>query len=422
MSEVVIRAEGVSKRYRIDERQRYYALRDLLARYLAAPFRALKATNRPSSAGAPEFMWALKDVSFEVRRGEVLGIIGRNGAGKSTLLKVLSRITTPTEGYADIMGRVGSLLEVGTGFHPELTGRDNLYLNGAVLGMKKAEIARKFDEVVAFAEIHKFIDTPVKRYSSGMYLRLAFSVAAHLETEILLVDEVLAVGDASFQKKCLGKIGEVMKEGRTVLFISHNMAAVEQLCTRAMLLADGRLKHSGPVSAVIESYLREDSRRESAGEGLLARGFDGALDLLDIGPVDEKGKRVAMAQCGRDLSLSLVLRAAKDVPRVSVSVGINNVFEFRIAVLHSGISGHDLAVPVGTHTVVCKVPCLPLAAGTYTLDVKVLSGKDVLLWAPRVEQLLVEGGDFYETGRLPDAQWGGVCHLHQQWHVRHESC
>jgi len=224
MNDVAIRVENLGKLYHLGKRERYRTLRDTLVASIAAPFRRLR--SGPSSSGGPETIWALKDVSFEVKHGEVIGIIGRNGAGKSTLLKILSRITEPTEGQATISGRVGSLLEVGTGFHPELTGRDNIFLNGAILGMKKAEIERKFDEIVAFAEVERFIDTPVKHYSSGMYVRLAFAVAAHLEPEILIVDEVLAVGDVAFQKKCLGKMGEASRSGRTVLFVSHNMAAV----------------------------------------------------------------------------------------------------------------------------------------------------------------------------------------------------
>jgi len=260
MSEIAIRVQGLSKRYRIGQREPYRALRDVLARGLTAPFRATASVFRrsgPKGNGIREknYIWALKDVSFEVKRGEVVGIIGRNGAGKSTLLKILSRITEPTEGYAEIHGRVGSLLEVGTGFHPELTGRENIYLNGAILGMKKHEIDRKFDEIVAFAEIEKFIDTPVKYYSSGMYVRLAFAVAAHLEPEILLVDEVLAVGDAAFQKKCLGKMGDVAKEGRTVLFVSHNMGAISQLCNQGICIEGGEVIRSGRISDVITSYL-----------------------------------------------------------------------------------------------------------------------------------------------------------------------
>src|SRR3954453_1344818 len=225
-SDVSIRVEGLSKRYRIAHREHYYTMRDQIVKAFTAPFRRLASIGRrrdaSSSTNGHHFFWALKDVSFELRRGEVLGIIGRNGAGKSTLLKLLSRITEPTGGYADIYGRVGSLLEVGTGFHQELSGRENIFMSGALLGMNRAEITRKFDEIVAFSECDAFIDTPVKRYSSGMYTRLAFAVAAHLEPEILIVDEVLAVGDASFQKKCLGKMEDVAGEGRTVFFVSHN--------------------------------------------------------------------------------------------------------------------------------------------------------------------------------------------------------
>lgn len=252
MSDVAIRVEGLSKRYRIGERQRYRSLRESLTAAVSAPFRRRNRRDQ-------ETIWALKDVSFEVKRGEVVGVIGRNGAGKSTLLKILSRITEPTSGRAEVHGRVGSLLEVGTGFHNELTGRENIYLNGAILGMKRAEIARKFDEIVAFAEVERFIDTPVKHYSSGMYLRLAFAVAAHLEPEILLVDEVLAVGDAQFQKKCLGKMGEVSQQGRTVLFVSHNMAAARRLCDSALWIDCGRLREAGATDTVVNHYL------ESAG-------------------------------------------------------------------------------------------------------------------------------------------------------------
>ncbi|MCB0253746.1 MAG: ABC transporter ATP-binding protein [Anaerolineae bacterium] len=248
MKDIAIRVENLSKRYQIGTaRQRHDTLRDTIA----ATF---KRSNESSET--PDEFWALKDVSFEVQRGEVVGIIGRNGAGKSTLLKILSQITEPTRGRAEIHGRVGSLLEVGTGFHPELTGRENIYLNGAILGMRRHEIERQFDEIVAFAEIERFLDTPVKRYSSGMYVRLAFAVAAHLEPEILLVDEVLAVGDAAFQKKCLGKMGEIASKGRTVLFVSHGMGSIRQLCSEAALLDHGRIIHKGEVDSAIDRYLR----------------------------------------------------------------------------------------------------------------------------------------------------------------------
>jgi lipopolysaccharide transport system ATP-binding protein len=269
MSDIVIRADNLGKRYRLGERERYLALRDLLARAASSParlfarYRASSNSNHRNSDssngnrrnGNDSHIWALKEASLEIRQGEVVGLIGRNGAGKSTLLKILSRITKPSTGWARIYGRVGSLLEVGTGFHPELTGSENIFLSGAILGMSKGEITRKFDEIVAFAEIEKFIHTPVKHYSSGMYVKLAFSVAAHLEPEILLVDEVLAVGDASFQKKCLGKMGQVSRDGRTILFVSHNMAAIKALCGRAILLRDGTIAGSGTPSEVVEDYL-----------------------------------------------------------------------------------------------------------------------------------------------------------------------
>ena len=240
--------------YRIGAPQaQYKTLREALIGALKGPISWLR--NSPLATRNHEILWALRDVSFEIKRGEVVGIIGRNGAGKTTLLKILSRITEPTEGRARIRGHVGSLLEVGTGFHPELTGRENIYLNGAILGMTRSEIGGKFDEIVSFAEIEKFLDTPVKHYSSGMYVRLAFAVAAHLEPDILLVDEVLAVGDAAFQKKCLGKMGDVAQEGRTVLFISHNMQAVRTLCKKALLLTDGRIETQGDVHSVVNTYL-----------------------------------------------------------------------------------------------------------------------------------------------------------------------
>jgi lipopolysaccharide transport system ATP-binding protein len=259
MNNIAIRTENLGKQYHIGSKQEQYKmLRDVLADTFMAPFRRAAKLLRGQATGAAELdetIWALRNLSFEIRRGEVVGIIGRNGAGKSTLLKTLSRITEPTEGYAEIYGRVGSLLEVGTGFHQELTGRENIYLNGAILGMRQAEIERKFDEIVAFAEVEKFIDTPVKHYSSGMYLRLAFAVAAHLEPEILLVDEVLAVGDARFQKKCLNKMEDVGHQGRTVLFVSHNMPAITRLCERAILLDEGRLVEDGPSDQVVGVYL-----------------------------------------------------------------------------------------------------------------------------------------------------------------------
>lgn len=260
MSDVIaIRVKNLGKRYRLGQQTGgYKTLGETITRAVQSPFKKLqqrKSSEEKEEAGT---FWALRDVSFEVKKGEAIGIIGRNGAGKSTLLKILSRITAPTEGQVEVHGRIGSLLEVGTGFHPELTGRENIFLSGSIMGMKKAEIEEKFDEIVKFSEIEKFLDTPVKRYSSGMYVRLAFAVSAHLDPEILIVDEVLAVGDATFQKKCLGKMGDVAQQGRTVLFVSHNMNAITRLCERTILLDNGHITADGPSASVVGEYLRSD--------------------------------------------------------------------------------------------------------------------------------------------------------------------
>jgi lipopolysaccharide transport system ATP-binding protein len=298
MAEPIISVRGLSKKYRLGAVHRQDTLRDQIAQM----FKGKK--EQSGDAHAEEILWALRDISFEVGEGEVVGIIGRNGAGKSTLLKVLSQITEPTEGEIHIRGRLASLLEVGTGFHHELTGRENIFLNGAILGMTKAEIKKKFDEIVAFAEVEKFLDTPVKRYSSGMYVRLAFAVAAHLEPEILIVDEVLAVGDAAFQNKCLGKMEEVSKSsGRTVLFVSHNMSAVQALCGRVLLLSQGRVKGIGGVDEQVRAYLEDvksSERRASQTTIRLGRSFD--LQLLDLHPnpaTSEEPVRFKLTLCAR---------------------------------------------------------------------------------------------------------------------------
>lgn len=263
MNDIAIKVENLSKQYRIGGAVRQYStFRESL---IDIP-RSLVRRIHGGHAYQDEIIWALKNVSFKVKKGEVIGIIGRNGAGKTTLLKVLSRITKPTKGYAELQGRVGSLLEVGTGFHKELTGRENIFLNGSILGMRKTEINKKFDEIVTFAEIEKFIDTPVKRYSSGMYLRLAFAVAAHLEPEILLVDEVLAVGDIVFQKKCLGKMGEIAKAGRTVLLVSHNMGSINQLCPTCLWINDGKMRQLGTTSTIIDNYLKTFDKSQGSPE------------------------------------------------------------------------------------------------------------------------------------------------------------
>jgi homopolymeric O-antigen transport system ATP-binding protein len=292
VSDVAIQVDGVGKRYRLGRRESYATLRDVLADVVASPFQWVAGRQGGGVDRAQdETLWALREVTFSVARGEVLGLIGRNGAGKSTLLKVLSRITEPTTGMVKLHGRVGSLLEVGTGFHPELTGRENVFLNGAILGMRRAEIARKFDEIVAFAETERFIDTAVKHYSSGMYMRLAFAVAAHLEAEILVVDEVLAVGDAAFQRKCMGKMGDVAHAGRTVLFVSHNLEAIQRLCTRALLLDRGRVEADGPAPALVARYLSGISSRARPNEW---------IDLSDITRLGSGPPRFVAVQYASD--------------------------------------------------------------------------------------------------------------------------
>ena len=307
MSDVAIRAESIAKEYRIGELQdSYRTLRDVLAGAALGPVRAFRSLVRRGSARQEnEIIWALKDISFEVKNGEIVGLIGRNGAGKSTLLKILSRITEPTLGRARIHGRVGSLLEVGTGFHPELSGRENTYLNGAILGMKKAEIKRKFDEIVAFAEVERFVDTPVKHYSSGMYLRLAFAVAAHLEPEILLVDEVLAVGDAAFQNKCLGKMSDIAGEGRTVLFVSHNMPAIKNLCNRALLLDGGTIEREGDAASVVQYYLQGDYQSSKKVWATAERPGNDSFKLNAVSILNTEGEEVSAVKLSEPLMVEI---------------------------------------------------------------------------------------------------------------------
>src|ERR1700733_3453469 len=328
MTDVAIRCEGLAKQYRIGERESYKALRDVITDAFASRFRRLRSAVGHSShgggGGEKPNIWALNDVSFEIKRGEVVGIIGRNGAGKSTLLKILSRITEPTHGRADIWGRVGSLLEVGTGFHPELTGRDNIFLNGAILGMRRAEVVRKFDEIVAFAEVEKFIDTPVKRYSSGMYVRLAFAVAAHMETEILLVDEVLAVGDAQFQKKCFEKFRQISTGGRTILFVSHNMAALRTVCQNAIVLDHGGVIDRGEVNSAVDRYLSRLNCDSLAAHTVETNSFviEEVLVTSSEGPI---------IKTFDDIEIRVKFTAKADIREPGLYVGIRTLENQRIA-------------------------------------------------------------------------------------------
>ena len=365
---VALRVEGISKCYRIGETpEKYQTLRDTIVRAATNPFRRWR--RRSVAEEAERTIWALRDVSFEVRRGEVVGIIGRNGAGKSTLLKVLSRITEPTHGQAEIHGRVGSLLEVGTGFHNELTGRENVYLNGAILGMRRAEIQSKFDEIVAFAEIEKFIDTAVKHYSSGMYMRLAFAVAAFLEPEILLVDEVLAVGDLMFQKKCLGKMEDVARTGRTVLFISHNMAAVRTLCTKGIVLHEGRVVENGEVGRCVETYFRQIGAFQSASDDLHEGG-----PSFGFGRVLVNGNRTSSVVHSEPMVLETTLRVREDASGFSLILNLDDVYDRTI--FHVRTESPELgigAVVAGSeYTVRLSIPPLWLNPGLYAAEFKVL--------------------------------------------------
>lgn len=390
MSDIAIRVENLSKLYRIGERERYYTLRDTLANAFTTPFRWLRQAvdgRRPTEdrslglrspvTGRNGHIWALKDVSFEVKRGEVVGVIGRNGAGKTTLLKILSRITEPTEGYVELHGRVGSLLEVGTGFHPELTGRENIYLNGAILGMKKTEIDRKFDEIVAFAEVEKFIDASVKHYSSGMSMRLAFAVAAHLEPEILLVDEVLAVGDQAFQKKCLGKMDQVHQEGRTVLLVNHNMTPILQLCSKVIWLDSGKIAEQGDTRSVVSHYLRDN--RISLGEAVfdLSGGANGAT-LVRACVMDDSLCTRPDIPYAKPFYLAIEYHVECLIDGLRVGLRLHN--ERNLAVLHAATSDRssldgEVGKP-GRHRARVKIPGAWLAPGRYYAEVGI--------WSPKV--------------------------------------
>ncbi len=369
---IAIRVSHLGKKYQLGgPHEKYHTLRDAMANSLKAPF---KAFHR---ASLEEGFWALKDVSFEVEHGEVVGIIGRNGAGKSTLLKILSRITTPTEGTVEIHGRVGSLLEVGTGFHPEMTGRENIFLNGSILGMKKTEIEQKFDEIIKFSEIEKFVDTPVKRYSSGMYVRLAFAVAAHLEPEILVVDEVLAVGDAAFQKKCLGMMGEVAKEGRTVLFVSHNMAAIRQLCPSCILLDEGRLKEKGRTDTIVSHYL--ESQLSKCSSGIIKIDANKDFQLTNIRIINGTGDENSHCNCDYTINIELIFNVKKTIP------GVYGYLEIRkndgtIVLVSDSYDNEpnslDNLVP-GIHSVQVTIPPRTLGPGNYHIYLNFASSYNI---------------------------------------------
>ena len=403
-----IKVENLSKKYMVSHQQResYTTLRDVLGKKvkiighkLTRPF-----NSPPVNDPTQEEFWALRDVGFSINKGDRVGIIGRNGAGKSTLLKILSRITEPTVGKLSIVGRIASLLEVGTGFHPELTGRENIYLNGAILGMSRKEIKSKFDEIVAFAEIERFLDTPVKRYSSGMYVRLAFSVAAHLEPDILIVDEVLAVGDSQFQKKCLGKLDQAGSEGRTVLFVSHNMSAIQHLCKSGIYLDHGRIRHMGPVDEVIEAYINSEEMLSGRTEIFDRKDRKGNGNILfrRISLAKSDGAEVGSFRCGEPAVFKLHLSNAMQchLDKVIIGFGINNSLGTRVATMSSDISGQSLMVAPGDSVVALRLSELPLVPGQYSYTLFISINGEIADWLQNAGTFSVEGTDFYGTGRM----------------------
>jgi lipopolysaccharide transport system ATP-binding protein len=419
----ILEIHGVSKQYKLGAARANKAenFRELLQRGASAPFRALTGSKDSTQRAELYAFWALRDISFDVNQGDVVGVIGRNGAGKSTLLKILSRITSPTEGSVTLRGRLASLLEVGTGFHPELTGRENIFLNGAILGMRKTEITRRFDEIVAFAEIEKFLDTPVKHYSSGMYVRLAFAVAAHLDPEILVVDEVLAVGDLTFQKKCLGKMSEVSRGGRTVLFVSHNMAAIENLCTRGVVLQQGKLTFDGKSKEAIQYYLNSLSLQRGSGhivdlDGVGSRRSQVAPLLKRLEFLTENEQALSE---GLPVGSRLKVKVGFEIPQATsnfnMGLGFNNIYGQRIFTAHSVFEPNRWEKErVGPQVLSCEIPSFTLTPGEYTVKVWLdLKGSE----ADAIEdaaKITVLESDFYGTGKVP---WNGAIVLKHNWHL-----
>ncbi len=398
MSEAIIQAEGLGKRYAVGERQRYLALRDVLTNIFAAPSWIRRREPR-------QFMWALRDVSFSVAEGEVVGLIGRNGAGKSTLLKLLARITRPTTGRAEIRGRVGSLLEVGTGFHPELTGRENVYLSGSILGMKKKEIESKFDAIVEFANVDQFIDTPLKHYSSGMQMRLAFAVAAHLEPEILLVDEVLAVGDIQFQKKCLGKMQEVSRSGRTILFVSHQMNQIRRLCERVLWIDAGQIRQAGPTAEIAAAYeLSMSSGNNETPSRSSAAHSKAHFVSWEI--VEPRGERPDLLESLGPVTIKFVV----DV-RQSIRLGHHGAALYNNeGQLIWARAADNLNLREGTHEFYYTFPMLPLRPGVYSWQVSLWNENGMLdLWNCSPELIVAS-----ENHQHPLDQWNGILNMPSQ--------
>ncbi len=421
MSDTVIRVENLSKKYILGQQkqERYTALRDVLANTAKSISRQVL---NPFAKKAPlpdlEEFWALKDVSFEIKQGDRVGIIGRNGAGKSTLLKILSRITEPTTGRISIKGRVASLLEVGTGFHPELTGRENIYLNGSILGMSKFEIKKKFEEIVAFAEVEKFLDTPVKRYSSGMYVRLAFAVAAYLEPEILIIDEVLAVGDAQFQKKCLGKMEDVSKEGRTVLFVSHSMAVVEKLCQRGIVLSYGEVQFVGSQTESITRYLSFKPSSKNSLKERKDRHGSGEVKVIAIEIRDEEGNTLDTVTSGQNIDIYLHYETQSNVnlSRTIASIAIATQLEIPVFLQHNRLTRDEFGILPRKGAFVCRISRLPLPAANYQVTYSLIQDSSYLDSINNAIELAVTDGDFYGSGEIPPISHG-VCLVDARWRI-----
>jgi len=415
MSDIAISVEHLGKRYRIgSQRAAYKTIRESIIAAAGAPLRWLRGERQATK----NTFWALSDVSFEVKHSDVIGIIGRNGAGKSTLLKILSRITKPTTGRVELFGRVGSLLEVGTGFHPELTGRENISLNGAILGMKRVEINRKFDEIVNFAEIEKFLDTPVKYYSSGMYVRLAFAVAAHMEPEILLIDEVLAVGDIAFQNKCLRKMGDVASEGRTVLFVSHNMAAIESLCKRGIVLDGGRVNFSGTQTEAIAKYFENFRSQKTSLQDFTQRAGDGMLRIVGIEFRDINNRRLEVIQSGQTIDICFSYEAGPDYVNGYVHVGLQIYTQLGIQVFSqtTRIMGSGFNKVPHTGVIICRITRIPLPAALYQLNCGIKVNEKTADDIVGAATMTVAEGDFYGNGRVPLSNQG-VCLVSGEWRL-----
>ena len=409
----VIKVENLYKQYRLGQVTTGSIAHDLnrwwqTVRGKEDPYEKITGLNNREDSGSNDYVWALQDINFSVKQGEVLGIIGRNGAGKSTLLKILSKVTSPTKGNIKIKGRIASLLEVGTGFHPELTGRENIFLNGAILGMTKSEIRSKFDEIVAFSGVEKYIDTPVKRYSSGMYVRLAFAVAAHLEPEILIVDEVLAVGDAEFQKKCLGKMKDVSGEGRTVLFVSHNMGAIEDLCSKAMYMEKGNVLTIDTTSATVTTYLNSYFNR--ANNSMIfenvKRDGNGIIRFKSWGILNTKNQEIARVTSGQDFKILLNFNVnnPRAIDTLHFSVTISDDRDNTISHLSNSVSnGIEFKIDSNLENgvAICNVKNIPLQPGLYVLHFFCSDLKEVFDEIPFGGTLEVESGNFFSSGKLP---------------------